>query len=66
MSARTAAERVEELAVEQEMKSKQLRAQRLEAQEQAGRVEVSLLSTPLTVLSYLHTVLYYRMQLSIN
>lgn len=52
VSARTAAERVEELAVEQEMKSKQLRAQRLEAQEQAGRVEVSPSPTPFSVLSY--------------
>lgn len=52
MSARTAAERVEELAVEQEMKSKQLRAQRLEVQEQAGRVEVSQFSMPFAILSY--------------
>ena len=41
MSARTAAERVEELAVEQEAKSKHLRSQRLEAQEAAARLEVT-------------------------
>ena len=50
VSARTAAERVEELAVEQEMKSKQLRAQRLEAQELAGRAEVSQFAVPFTIL----------------
>jgi hypothetical protein len=58
VSARTASERVEELAVEQEMKSKQLRAQRLEVQEQAGRTEVSCIFVAPTHLS--HTVLVQR------
>ena len=68
MSARTAAERVEELVVEQEMKSKQLRAQRLETQEQAGRVEVSQFSA-LGVLAYERIVLVIgcdRIQLNFN
>jgi hypothetical protein len=39
-SAQTAAERVEELSVDQELKSKQLRVQRLEVQEEAARVEI--------------------------
>ena len=41
VSGRTAAERVEELAVDQELKSKQLRVQRLETQEEAAKLEVS-------------------------
>ena len=44
MSGRTASERVEELAVEQELKSKQFRVQRMETQEEAAKVEVTDLS----------------------
>jgi structural maintenance of chromosome 1 len=40
MSARMASTRVEELAVEQELKSKQLRVQRMEAQEDSARTEM--------------------------
>ena len=44
LAARTASERVEELSVDQEMKSKQQRVTRLEAQEEAARVELVALN----------------------
>ena len=68
MSGRTASERVEELAVEQELKSKQFRVQRMETQEEAAKIEVTglfldfsffLLFAIVALISVSFTILYH-------